>query len=137
MRRKSFKQVVSKAMAITLSAALLLSPVVPVQAAGAASEETRTGNVETYDSIDGLSGEILYDTDGNRVYTCGGEVHKIEENGETKYYWFGVDDLNPGAGWQNNHPGIHLYSSSDLYNWKYEGVMYEKEGELCASENAF
>ena len=119
-------------MAITLSAALLLSPVVPVQAAGAASEETRTGNVETYDSIDGLSGEILYDTDGNRVYTCGGEVHKIEENGETKYYWFGVDDLNPGAGWQNNHPGIHLYSSSDLYNWKYEGVMYEKEGELYA-----
>lgn len=119
-------------MALTLSAALLLSPVVPVQAAGAASEETRTGNVETYDSIDGLSGEILYDTDGNRVYTCGGEVHKIEENGETKYYWFGVDDLNEGSGWQNNHPGIHLYSSSDLYNWKYEGVMYEKEGELYA-----
>ena len=77
---------------------------------------------QEYDSIDGLSGEILYDTDGERVYACGGEVHQFTENGETKWYWFGVDDLGDG---QERHPGIHLYSSTDLYNWKHEGTMDE------------
>ncbi len=76
---------------------------------------------QEYDSIDGLSGEILYDTDGERVYACGGEVHQFTENGETKWYWFGVDDLELDG--QENHPGIHLYSSTDLYNWKHEGTM--------------
>ena len=132
MRKKGLRNVFTKAMAIALSAMLLLPPVVPVQADSPETKTVRTGTVETYDSIDGLSGDILYDTDGNRVYTCGGEVHQIEENGETKYYWFGVDDLNPGPGFQNNHPGIHLYSSSDLYNWKYEGVMYNEENDIYA-----
>lgn len=76
---------------------------------------------EGYDSIDGLSGEILYDTDGERVYACGGEVHQFTEDGETKWYWFGVNDLEPDG--QENHPGIHLYSSTDLYNWKHEGTI--------------
>lgn len=78
---------------------------------------------QEYDTIDGLSGEILYDTDGERVYACGGEVHQFTENGETKWYWFGVDDLVENR--QKDHPGIHLYSSTDLYNWKHEGTMDE------------
>ena len=78
---------------------------------------------QEYDSIDGLSGEILYDTDGERVYACGGEVHQFTENGEKKWYWFGVDDLEMDV--QKKHLGIHLYSSTDLYNWKHEGTMDE------------
>jgi uncharacterized protein YjdB len=73
------------------------------------------------DSIDGLSGEILYDTDGEKVYACGGEVHQYTEDGETKWYWFGVNDLEVEG--QKKHPGIHLYSSTDLYNWKHEGTI--------------
>ncbi len=132
MRRKSLRNVFAKAMSIALSAMLLLQPVVSVRAESQESSMMQTRSLETYDSIDGLSGEILYDTDGNRVYTCGGEVQQVEENGETKYYWYGVDDLNVGPGWQNNNPGIHLYSSSDLYNWKYEGVMYNEADEVYA-----
>ena len=132
MRKKSLRNVFTKATAIVLSAMLLLQPVDPVRADSQETDMTKTGSLETYDSIDGLSGEILYDTDGNRVYTCGGEVQQVEENGETKYYWYGVDDLNVGSGWQNNNPGIHLYSSLDLYNWKYEGVMYNEAGEIYA-----
>ncbi len=76
---------------------------------------------KAYDSIDGLSGEVLYDTDGRRVMACGGEVHQVEEEGKTKWYWFGVNDLEEDG--QKKNPGIHLYSSEDLYNWNYEGRM--------------
>ena len=126
MRKKSLRNVFTRAMSVALSAMLILQPVVSVRADSQERNMTQTRSSETYDSIDGLSGEILNDTDGNRVYTCGGEVQQVEENGETKYYWYGVDDLNTGSGWQNNQPGIHLYSSSDLYNWNYEGVMYNE-----------
>ncbi|MCI8365123.1 MAG: hypothetical protein HFG34_09275 [Eubacterium sp.] len=132
MRKKSLRNVLTKAVSIALSAMLLLQPVASVRAESQEANMTKTGSSEPYDSIDGLSGEILYDTDGNRVYACGGEVRQFEENGETKYYWYGVDDLNKGSGWQNNEPGIHLYSSSDLYNWKYEGVMYNETDEIYA-----
>lgn len=89
---------------------------------GIAPEEPSTPpEAPVYDSIDGMSGEILYDTDGKRVYACGGEVHQFKENGETKWYWFGVNDLEPDG--QQKHPGIHLYSSTDLYNWKHEGTI--------------
>ena len=132
MRKKSLRNVFTRAMSVALSAMLLLQPIVSVRADSQETDMTKTGSLETYDSIDGLSGEILYDTDGNRVYTCGGEVQQVEENGETKYYWYGVDDLNTGSGWQNNQPGIHLYSSSDLYNWNYEGVMYNEADEIYA-----
>ena len=79
-----------------------------------------------YENIPGLSGRVLYDTDGRKIYACGGEVHEIVENGQKKWYWFGVDDLNRET--MNENPGIHLYSSSDLYNWDYEGVMLNEDG---------
>ena len=132
MRKKRLRYVITKAVAMVLSAMLLLQPAVPVQADVQKTGAEQTGSGGIYDSIDGLSGEMLYDTEGNPVYAFGGEVHQIEQNGETMYYWFGVDDLNEGAGWQNNEPGIHLYSSRDLYNWHYEGVMYEEENEIYA-----
>lgn len=115
MRKKSLRNAIAKAMAVALSALLFLQSAVPVRADAQGTNAEQAGSRETYDSIDGLSGEILYDTEGNRVYTCGGEVHQIEHNGKTTYYWFGVDDLVTGGGFQNNTPGIHLYSS-DQHN---------------------
>ncbi len=132
MRKKRLRNVITKAVAMALSAMLLLQPAVPVRADVQKTGAARTGSQQTYDSIDGLSGEMLYDTEGNPVYAFGGEVHQVEQNGETMYYWFGVDDLNEGSGWQNNEPGIHLYSSRDLYNWHYEGVMYKEENDIYA-----
>ena len=88
------------------------------------------GEPGSYDNIPGLSGKVLYDTDGRKIYACGGEVHEIVENGQKKWYWFGVDDLNREA--MNEHPGVHLYSSTDLYNWDYEGVMLNEDGVTYA-----
>ena len=118
MGKRRLRNVFQAAVAVILSISLLF-PAVPAWAA--------VGEKGQYDSIDGLSGEILYDTSGNRVMACGGEVHQFTEDGVTKWYWFGVDDLEKAESEQKVE-GIHLYSSSDLYNWDYEGVMWNIKG---------
>ncbi len=115
MRKKSFQNAFRITTAVILSISLLF-PAAPFWAGAEVTGQ--------YNSIDGLSGEILYDTNGKRVMTCGGEVHSFTENGITKWYWFGVDDLDKAEGEQKEE-GIHLYSSLDLYNWDYEGVIWD------------
>ena len=64
------------------------------------------------------------DTDGNIINASDGGI--IYANG--KYYWYGMA-LRPlpfaanGQGGQTTVTGVVLYSSSDLYNWKYEKVI--------------
>lgn len=59
-------------------------------------------------------GEIWKDTDGTHINAHGGGM--LYENGI--YYWYGE---HKG---QNNSAqvGLRVYSSTDLYNWKNEGV---------------
>ncbi|NBH15469.1 hypothetical protein D3Z36_15105, partial [Lachnospiraceae bacterium] len=130
MTKKKFQSVLSITTAVIMCISLLF-PSVPVWAAsegmGWNTSVSQTKTVEQYDSIDGLSGEILYDTSGKRVMACGGEVRQCTENGVTKWYWFGVDDLEKAEG-EEKEEGIHLYSSTDLYNWDYEGIMWDIQG---------
>jgi beta-xylosidase len=58
-------------------------------------------------------GEVWTDTDGNRIEAHGGGM--FYENGT--YYWFG-EHGTPGR----TRVGVMCYSSSDLYNWRKEGV---------------
>lgn len=59
-------------------------------------------------------GEIWPDTDGVHINAHGGGI--LAHDG--KYYWFGEH-----KGTSNNAlVGVTCYSSSDLYNWKNEGV---------------
>jgi len=62
-------------------------------------------------------GEIWADTDGKHINAHGGGVlfHK------GKYYWFGEHKIE-GRGGNRAMVGVSCYSSSDLYNWKNEGV---------------
>ena len=71
--------------------------------------------IKTYSSISGTKAEIIYDTNGVEIQAHGGQVQKI---GDT-YYWIGEDRTNG----YRPMPGIHMYSSKDLYNWKDEGVV--------------
>ncbi|HEX8424807.1 glycoside hydrolase family 43 protein [Hymenobacter sp.] len=57
-------------------------------------------------------GELWYDTDGNLINAHGGGVLLV---GNT-YYWYGEKRA------QHQEEGVNVYSSKDLYNWKYEGV---------------
>ena len=75
--------------------------------------------VQTYDSITGTAGETMYDTNGNQIQAHGGQIQKLTVDGVEKYYWIGEDKTN------DYRPvgGIHVYSSTDLYNWDDEGIV--------------
>lgn len=60
-------------------------------------------------------GDLWFDTDGNIINAHGGGILYHEG----KYYWFGEH-----KGERSNAAlvGVTCYSSSDLYNWKNEGI---------------
>ncbi len=45
-------------------------------------------------------------------------VGGTEDDGTPVYYWYGEDRSND----YYNHPGVAVYSSTDTFNWKNEGV---------------
>ena len=58
---------------------------------------------------------MMLDNNGVPIQAHGGQIQKLGD----KYYWIGEDktyDYKPC-------PGIHMYTSEDLYNWKDEGVV--------------
>ena len=71
----------------------------------------------TYDSITGTAAERMFDNNGNKIQAHGGQVQKI---GDT-WYWYGEDKTN---GYRPVE-GVHCYSSTDLYNWKDEGLALD------------
>ncbi|MEQ4209829.1 glycoside hydrolase family 43 protein [Actinopolymorpha sp. B9G3] len=59
------------------------------------------------------------DTDGKVIQAHGGQVlQAVDDDGKRIWYWYGEDRSN---GYFDS-PGIHLYSSHDLYNWKDNGL---------------
>jgi hypothetical protein len=67
-------------------------------------------------------GEVWLDTDGKPIQAHGGGI--FYENGV--YYWYGEN--KDGDTWEGNWHrvdviGISCYSSTDLLNWKNEGVV--------------
>ncbi|WP_375436970.1 glycoside hydrolase family 43 protein [uncultured Hymenobacter sp.] len=57
-------------------------------------------------------GELWYDTDGNLINAHGGGLLLVGD----AYYWYGEKRA------QHQEEGVNVYSSKDLYNWKYEAV---------------
>ena len=74
--------------------------------------------VPNYTSISGTNGAQLYDTSGAKIQAHGGQIQQFTVNGETKWYWYGEDKTN---GYRPVE-GVHLYTSTDLYNWQDEGL---------------
>ena len=67
-----------------------------------------------------------HDTDGNIINASDGGI--IYANG--KYHWYGLafrplPFLSGPNGGQMTDVGVVMYESSDLLNWKYEGVILE------------
>ena len=73
------------------------------------------GQINVAHQKDIVSGEVWKDTDGNVINAHGGGI--LFNNG--KYYWFG--EHRPSSGF-TTQVGVTCYSSTDLRNWKYEGV---------------
>jgi beta-xylosidase len=62
-------------------------------------------------------GKIWPDTDNTHINAHGGGILVYDDT----YYWFGEHKTSGRRGNQA-HVGIRCYSSTDLYNWKNEGV---------------
>lgn len=59
------------------------------------------------------------DTNGHTIQAHGGQVvAATDDSGRRVWYWYGEDRSNG----YHDSPGIHAYSSYDLYNWTDEGV---------------
>jgi hypothetical protein len=63
-------------------------------------------------------GKVWLDTSGDHINAHGGGIMFHEG----KYYWFGE---HKGAGSEGNTAltGVSCYTSSDLYNWKNQGIV--------------
>lgn len=70
-----------------------------------------------------VNGQAWKDDKGNLIQAHGGQVQRLtyieKETGKevTKWWWVG-EDKTSGA-----HGGICAYSSDDLYNWHFEGIV--------------
>lgn len=62
-------------------------------------------------------GQIWPDDKGIHINAHGGGVLFHED----AYYWFGEHKIEGEAG-NVAHVGVHVYSSTDLYNWRDEGI---------------
>lgn len=71
-----------------------------------------------------LPGQRWTDDEGNLIQAHGGQVQRLavpdRETGELveKWWWVGEDKTNGSS-----RSGICAYSSDDLYNWHFEGVV--------------
>ena len=63
-------------------------------------------------------GEPWLDTEGKVIQAHGGQVVLADDDQGPLYYWYGEDRSN-GYG---SSPGVHVYSSRDLYSWTDEGL---------------
>ncbi|WP_127794578.1 glycoside hydrolase [Agromyces sp. LHK192] len=64
-------------------------------------------------------GQEWLDTDGEVIQAHGGQVvPSTDDEGRTIYYLYGEDRTNG----YHSAPGVHVYSSYDLYNWTDRGV---------------
>lgn len=62
-------------------------------------------------------GEIWPDNNGRHINAHGGGVLRHGD----RWWWFGEHKIAGEAG-NRAHVGVHCYSSTDLYNWRDEGV---------------
>ena len=65
-------------------------------------------------------GELWIDDQGHHIQAHGGGILYDEKT--KKYYWYGENKAYPDHYPRNGVIGMSCYSSTDLYNWKYEGL---------------
>ena len=74
-------------------------------------------------------GRVWLDTEGKRIQAHGGSLMYLDG----VYYWYGENKEKTDGKNGIWHWGVRCYSSSDLYNWKDEGLIIPPEPEDPAS----
>ena len=114
MSRPARTSAVLGATLVALSMAFTAAP-----ASSAPTERTAVATAANpkYESF--RPGAEWRDTSGQVIQAHGGQVvAAADHRGRRIWYWYGEDRSN---GYFDS-PGVHVYSSSDLYNWKDEGL---------------
>ncbi len=87
--------------------------------------------IYNYTTFSGVNGAAIYDDNGEFIQAHGGQVQKIKYdydyngNGQIDadehefWYWIGEDKTND----YRPCPGVHVYISKDLFNWKDMGCV--------------
>src|SRR5690242_2393260 len=84
-------------------------------------------NKQVYDHYTAFNpGEPWYDNRGEVINAHGGG---LLYSGNT-YYWFGERRGKQGTS------GVNVYSSQDLYNWKYEALALSTDSANASSDIA-
>lgn len=94
-------------------AAALVAPPLAMLATSAAHAEGPAASDGTF-----TPGEPWFDTSGHVIQAHGGQVIISEDADGPLYHWYG-EDRSHGYG---SSPGVHVYSSRDLYSWTDEGL---------------
>lgn len=64
-------------------------------------------------------GQTWFDTNGQRIQAHGGCVIYVDGT----FYWYGENKEKSLSEYDIWHWGVRLYSSTDLYNWRDEGII--------------
>ena len=70
-------------------------------------------------------GQVWLDTEGKRIQAHGGSLMFLDG----VYYWYGENKEKTDGKNGIWHWGVRCYSSTDLYNWKDEGLIIPPEPE--------
>ncbi len=91
------------------------------------TKEKKTSDAENYF----YPGQTWYDTDSNVIHAHACGILKMDDI----YYMYGQDQRHG----HHNKTGVCCYSSKDLYNWKFEGIvlpssatpeLYQQDGSV-------
>ena len=88
--------------------------------------ELATNSAKSTTSSSFKPGQLWYDDKGDTINAHGGGVLFAEN----KYYWFGEKRG------RRAQEGVNVYSSKDLYNWKFEGLALAPNDEDTTSDIA-
>lgn len=80
-----------------------------------------------------LPGKIWLDNNGVHINAHGGGIIYVDG----VYYWYGEHKLPGRSEEEKAGGGVHCYSSTDLYNWKDEGLVLSVDYDDPESEIAF
>jgi beta-galactosidase len=86
------------------------------------TKKQTSNNVEVKKHTSIKPGALLYDENGDLINAHGGGI--IHANG--KYYWFGEKRA------RSAQEGVNVYSSGDLYNWKFEGLALANSSDTAS-----
>jgi hypothetical protein len=77
----------------------------------------------SFSAVEFNPGQPIYDTSGNVLNAHGFDIQKFNNT----WYWYGNAPRTPGCDF-GCYGGINCYSSTDLKNWRFEGMVQTASG---------